>query len=391
MISEEEALGIILAATPILKSEPVKIGAAMGRYLAENIVAQYSMPRFDNSSMDGYAVEAASVIVGDSLRVIGVQPAGRDLHRTIERGTAIRIFTGAPMPAGANAVVMQEDVTRQDDLIFPKTEIDIGENVRERGSEILKGEVLVEAGTKCSPQVVALLASQGFSEIAAAVNPRVAILSTGDELTMPGSALEEGCLFDSNGPLLCGLAAHAGAEVRFLGIAKDDMDELKEKLRTGLHEDFLLVTGGVSVGERDLVREALSDLGVQIDLWRVSIKPGKPFLFGRGKDCLVFGMPGNPVSTFVTFLRFVRPAILKVMAARDLYLPLFEATLGEELTNPSDRPHYLRGEIRRGVFRTIGRQESHALFGLSRSNALLRLAPGESLAAEAKVVVSLVN
>ena len=191
--------------------------------------------------------------------------------------------------------------------------------------------------------------------------------------------------------MLHALARSAGADVTMVEHAPDELGRLTEILRRGLTSDALLVSGGVSVGDRDLVKPALGALGAEIALWRVALKPGKPFLFGRAGSCFVFGLPGNPVSAFVTFLKFVRPALLKMAGAANEFLGLREvpARLASEVSNPGDRPHYLRGELRDGVFRISGRQESHALFGLSRANALLRVAPGESLAAGAMVAVEL--
>jgi molybdopterin molybdotransferase len=193
--------------------------------------------------------------------------------------------------------------------------------------------------------------------------------------------------------MLHALALAAGAEMRMVERAPDILDRLIEILRRGLEGDILIVSGGVSVGDRDLVKPALRALGAEIDLWRVALKPGKPFLFGRADGCCIFGLPGNPVSAFVTFLKFVRPALRKMAGAAEEHfgLPRVTARLGGEAENDGDRPHYLRGTLRDGVFNLIGRQESHALFGLSRANALLRLGPGKKVAKGAPVIVEILD
>jgi molybdopterin molybdotransferase len=209
----------------------------------------------------------------------------------------------------------------------------------------------------------------------------MAIISTGDELVKPGEKIKQGQIYESNSMLLQGLAQRCGASVRSVEYCPDDRDSLTEALKRGIQHDVLIISGGVSVGEHDIVQSTLRSLGAKIDIWRVAIKPGKPFLFGRVDKCAVFGLPGNPVSAFITFLQFVRPAILKMMGAINPDLPAAPARLVVDLINDGDRPHYVRGKLEDGKFSPVGRQESHALFGLSQSNALLRVAVGESLKA----------
>jgi molybdopterin molybdotransferase len=205
----------------------------------------------------------------------------------------------------------------------------------------------------------------------------------------PGQKIELGQIYDSNSVLLDALLKRCGAIIYSVEHCRDEREPLIDAIKRGSENHILIITGGVSVGEHDFVKDALRGLGVQIDIWRVAIKPGKPFLFGNIDKCAVFGLPGNPVSAFVTFLQFVRPAILKMMGATNLDLPKVPAKLSLDLTNDSDRPHYIRGKLEHGRFTPIGRQESHALFGLSQSNALLRLALGESLKADEIVDVQI--
>ena len=204
-----------------------------------------------------------------------------------------------------------------------------------------------------------------------------AIISTGDELAELGTELQPGQIYESNSVLLQALLQRCGAAVKSVQHCKDDADSLRKTLEQAIKHSVLVINGGVSVGEHDLVQSTLRSLGAKIDIWRVAIKPGKPFVFGRIRNCTVFGLPGNPVSAFVTFLQFVRPAIFKMMGATNFDLPKVPAKLIVDLRNESDRPHYVRGKCENGNFSPVGRQESHALFGLSQSNALLRLAVGE--------------
>ena len=387
MISEEAAREKILAATEPLECESLPLAAARGRFASCDIFAKLPLPLFDNSAMDGYAARAEDCAAGAQLRVSGEQAAGLDRKLTVEPGCAVRIFTGAPIPRGADAVIMQEDVRAENGSITVLNGVQLNENIRKCGGDLCAGEKIVSQHDIITPQSASLLASQGFANVSVHRAPRVAILSTGDELAAPGDALSPGQIYESNGVMLEMLAQNAGAQfVARLGSVSDEADALREKLRAGLDQnDALIISGGVSVGEHDLVKSELRNLGAQLDIWRVAVRPGKPFLFGqfgsgRGR-CAIFGLPGNPGSSFVTFLLFVRPALLKMLGARDLFLPRANAILASDLRNDSDRPHYFRGKFSDGKFTPFGRQESHALFGLSQSNALFRSAPGESAAA----------
>jgi molybdopterin molybdotransferase len=387
MISEEEARARIVGAVSPRPERTVLLSDALGRFSARNVVARLPLPTFDNSAMDGYAVVASSSRKGARLQVIAEQPAGADRQLRISPGHAVRIFTGAPIPAGADAVVMQEDTTREGDEIVVNVGVDPGEFIRRRGCDLAEGQKILGRGEQIHPATIALLASQGFADVTIGGQVSAAIVSTGDEIVMPGRKLERGQIYDSNSTLLRALVQRCGASVTSAEHCPDQRERLIEAIQRGIRNHVLVITGGVSVGEHDLVQATLRSLGARIDIWRVAIKPGKPFLFGQVNGCAVFGLPGNPVSAFVTFLQFVRPAILKMMGANDLDLPKTQAKLTVDLTNEGDRTHYTRGRIDDGLFMPIGRQESHALFGLSQSNALLRVAAGESLKAGAIVDV----
>ena len=391
MISEEEARRKILETIRPLSSRRLPLSEALGSFVAEDYFARLPLPAFDNSAMDGYAVMATSGTKGARLWVTGEQPAGRDKQLRIAPGEAIRIFTGAPVPAGADAIVMQEDVTRDGDAIVVNTGVGAGEFIRRRGCDLAEGQRILAKGERLRSATIALLASQGIADVAVGAEVNAAIISTGDELVKPGGKLDPGQIYDSNSALLNALLQRCGATVNSAEHCHDERESLLHTIERGTKSDILIISGGVSVGEHDLVKDALRELGAQIEIWRVAIKPGKPFLFGNIGDCAVFGLPGNPVSAFVTFLQFVRPAILKMMGATNLDLPQLPAKLAVDLTNEGDRAHYIRGKLEQGTFTPVGRQESHALFGLSRSNALLRLDLGQSLKADEIVDVEIWN
>ena len=405
MISEDEARTQVLQAVRTLPSRRVALSQALDCFAAQDYFARLPLPAFDNSAMDGYAVVASSCKRGGRLRVIGEQPAGPDRKLRVSGGEAVRIFTGATLPQGADAIVMQEDVTRDGTDISLNVDVQAGDFVRRRGCDLAEGQMILATGERIRAATVALLASQGFADVIVGGKATAAVISTGDELVKAGDELQAGQIYDSNSALLSALLQRCGVSATAVEHCRDDRQSLDDAIKRGIKNHVLIISGGVSVGEHDLVKEALRELGAKIEIWRVAVKPGKPFLFGRAQqsapspqsspaerrtrsagegsvfasNCLIFGLPGNPVSAFVTFLQFVRPAILRMMGATNLDLPQIPAKLAVGLTNDGDRPHYIRGRLEHGKFMPIGRQESHALFGLSQANALLRVAPGQSL------------
>jgi molybdopterin molybdotransferase len=389
MITEDEARNKIVEAIQPLPSRKVALADALGSFSAREVLGTIPLPGFDNSAMDGYAISAKDLSKGKRLRVIAEQPAGVDKELSVKPGEAVRIFTGAPVPTGAAAVVMQEDVHREGDFLVLSLDSQEGEFIRRRGCDLAEGQEIVKAGQKITPAVAGLLASQGLVEIEVAGAVRAALISTGDEVVPPGSERRAGQIFESNSMLLAGLLRQLDVATMSIAHSPDDRETLRRAVVAAAGNDVLLITGGVSVGERDFVQEVLRSLGARIEIWRVAIKPGKPFLFGQLDRCFVFGLPGNPVSTFVTFLKLVRPAILKLMGANATAaaLPQIRCELAEDVCNDGDRPHYLRGRYEAGRFTSLGRQESHALFGLSRCNALLRLEAGESVEGGSSVLV----
>jgi molybdopterin molybdotransferase len=411
MISEEEARRQILEKVSPLDERAVPVASALNCFAAQDYFARLPLPAFDNSAMDGYAVVASSCNKGSRLRVTGEQAAGPDRKLRVGTGEAVRTFTGAPVPEGADAIVMQEDVTRDGTGIRVNVDVEAGEFVRRRGCDLAEGQMILARGERIRAATIALLASQGFADVSVGGKATAAVISTGDELVKPGDELQPGQIYDSNSVLLSALLQRCGVSATVVEHCRDDRESLGSAIKRGIKNHVLIITGGVSVGGHDLVKEALCELGAKIEIWRVAVKPGKPFLFGWFESesidsagetpvssigtmpvlhkCFVFGLPGNPVSAFVTFLQFVRPAILRMMGATNLDLPQIPAKLAFDLTNEGDRPHYIRGKLENEKFTPVGRQESHALFGLSQANALLRVAAGQSLKADEIVDVQI--
>jgi molybdopterin molybdotransferase len=391
MMEEAEARAKVLGGIRPIASRRVPVAGALNSFAAQDYLARIPLPGFDNSAMDGYAVSNSDCAKGKRLRVTGEQPAGVDRGLQVGAGDAVRIFTGAPIPRGAVAVVMQEEVTRERDFVILNTDPDVGEFIRRQGCDLAEGQQILRRGQRIRPTTAALLAAQGFADVEVGGAVSAAVISTGDEIVAPGQEIAAGQIYDSNSVLLSALVRQTGAEVAFARHAPDSIDALKRSIGEGARHQALIVTGGVSVGEHDLVQSVVRSLGGTIEIWRVALKPGKPFLFGRIDDCALFGLPGNPVSAFVTFLKFVRPALLKMMGANETEQALRrgQARLTEDLRNDGDRAHYIRGRYEDGVFTPTGRQESHALFGLSRSNGIMRLAAGEQAQAGAAVDVEL--
>jgi molybdenum cofactor synthesis domain-containing protein len=348
---------------------------ALGRVAAARVLATTDLPPWDNSAMDGYALRAAEVATASEdepviLGLAGESAAGGSAGELGKPGTAIRIATGAPLPAGADAVVQVELTTPLDADGTPAGErgrqartgipaavrvhagVPAGASIRRRGSDLRSGAVVLEPGTKLGPAAIGLVAGAGVGEIQVHRRPIVAVLATGDEVRSTGSPLGPSGIPDANGPGLRALAAAAGAEVIDLGIARDRLEDVVEHLHRGVAEaDMVIVSGGVSVGPYDVVRAAFDTVG-SVSLWRVALQPGKPFAFGTarrpdGHDVLLFGLPGNPVSSFVTFEIFVRPALRRLAGHRDVLRPSETGVLLDPVTKSLGRRAYLRVEVER--------------------------------------------
>ena len=387
LLSERETLERVLESVPAPALESAPIWECRDRVLAKDVIATVALPRFDNSTMDGYAVRAEETVRGARLIVAGEQAAGPDLGLDLTTGRAIRIYTGAPIPPHADAVLMQEDAELSDGAILVRESVTRGENIRVRGGDLCEGQRVASGGSVLRGPQLAAIASQGLSELPVFRRPRVAILATGSELRSQGDPIGAGEIYETNRIMLADLVAGAGSEGRIFEIVPDTEEAHLKSFEQARTCDVMVVAGGVSVGEKDLVKPVLRKLGAELDLWRVAVKPGKPFMFGRLGSTLVFGLPGNPVSAFVTFLLFVRPALWKLGGRSTLDLPHERVRLAEDLVNRGERPHYLRGICRQGIFKPIGRQESHALFALSLANALCRVEPHQTIAADSFVDV----
>ncbi|MCE9519305.1 MAG: molybdopterin molybdotransferase MoeA [Verrucomicrobia bacterium] len=399
MLTESEAIERILSAVHPLPPQSVPLRETFNRFAAHPLLAMVPLPGFNNSAMDGYAVQAADSKNTLPLRVTGEQPAGSQRDLKVGPGEAVRIFTGAPIPIGANAVIMQEDVTKIEGgtQITCNEPVELNENVRLLGCDICVGQRILEIGQRITAARIGMLAAQGLSAFEVTTKPRVAVVTTGDELAVAGKLLQPGQIYNSNGVMLQAMLGGLGIDDVTVQHAADDYLQTADTLR-GLiaSHDFLIICGGVSVGDHDCVRPALQALRVKPGFWRVKIKPGKPLLFTQapradGSQCTIFGLPGNPVSAFVTFELFVRPALLKAMgaSAQELKHREVRAVLDSKLTNGSNRPHYVRGSFDGQKFIPQGGQRSNELLALGNSNALLRMEPDSELAAGTDVTAIL--
>lgn len=341
----EQALEQLLAAAPRqTETKRVRLEDALGLILAEDQIAKVNVPPADNSAMDGYAIHTDSLAEGNSLPMVQRIPAGA-VPQPLQPGGTARIFTGAEVPEGANAVVMQEDCRVEGDrIIFPE-DVRPGQNVRPLGDDIKAGEQIVEAGIKLTPQFLSQMASVGIAEVEVYKPLCIAILSTGDELVEPGNELGSGQIYNSNRYALAGLVKSLGMEVLDLGIVGDTREETEAALRKAAAEaDCIVTTGGVSVGEEDHVKPIVEKLG-QLHLWKISIKPGKPLAFGEVLGTPIIGLPGNPVSAFVTFVLLGRPYLLKYQGANELLPKEMTMVADFETGKTSNRKQYLRARV----------------------------------------------
>ncbi|MBI5069912.1 MAG: molybdopterin molybdotransferase MoeA [Deltaproteobacteria bacterium] len=343
----EEARRIILESVTPLGAEQVPAWEAVGRVLAEDLLAPRDFPAWDNSAMDGYAMRAEDVRPPVRLRLSAYIPAGGDASEPLERGTAAKILTGAPIPAGADAVVPFEEAEERDGAVLLGSPVRAGAHVRRRGEDLRSGAVAVAAGTVLGPAEISFLAASSRLSVPVVRRARVAILSTGDELVAPGEPLAPGKIHDANSLAVAAAVRLAGAEPVLLGIARDDLGSLRELLARGLAADALVTTAGVSMGDRDLVRQVLDELGVRQVFWKVDIKPGRPTAFALRGTTPVFSLPGNPVSTLLTFEQFVRPALLRMMGHGSVLRPLAGAVLQEDVSRRPGRVSFLRVRLER--------------------------------------------
>lgn len=394
LMSLEEARARMLEGLGALPTEVVALDDADGRVLAEDLVSRHTLPPWDNSAMDGFAVIAADVAAASAdapvrLAVTGEAAAGRVSDVLVTAGNAVRILTGAPLPEGADAVVPVENTDARPGVadLPPNVEIRAaaypGAHIRRAGTDLIAGAPLLAAGTALTPAALAVAAAGGHAQVTVHRRPRVALLATGDELVAPGQALGPAQIPDSNTSGVAAQARELGAEVQVLGIARDDLDDVLAHLRRGLAwADVIVASGGVSVGAHDVVKDAFAQVG-RIDLWRIAVQPGRPLAFGRApatdgsREVLLFGLPGNPVSSLVTFELFVRPVLRRLAGHEDVIgRDIVRATLEQPVSKAHNRRAFIRVKLTPGQDGSgwraslAGGQDSHVLSALAAADGL---------------------
>jgi molybdopterin molybdotransferase len=384
LLTLDEALARLLAAVePLPQSEVHSVSTfdALGRVLAEDVRSALDVPPADNTSMDGYALRAADVTAAGTVLPVSQRIPAGVVGTPLAAGTAARIFTGAQVPAGADAVVMQEQCAAVEGGVRVDAVPAPGQWIRRRGEDVLRGDVVLARGARLTPQALGLAASVGAASLSVMRRPRVALFSTGDELVMPGEPLKPGAIYNSNRFTLRGLLQSLGCEVTDLGIVPDRLDATRAALRRAAEGcDLILTCGGVSVGEEDHLRPAVQAEG-RLDLWQIAIKPGKPLAFGKVGDSAWFiGLPGNPVSSFVTFLLAVRPVLLRLQGALELAPRSLKLNAGFDWPRPDRRREFLRARLgESGALELFPNQSSGVLTSVVWGDGLIDNAPGNAI------------
>jgi len=380
MIPVQEALDTILSKIQFKGVEKIPLDQALGRVMAEDVVSRINNPPLDNSAMDGYALIAGDIQSATpenpvKLEMVEEIAAGYTAKGTLKPGQTMRIMTGAPIPPGADAVLMQEDTQKDGDSILCLDRADVEENIRRAGEDIKIGESVLKKGTTLSPAHIGMLAVIGRSQIAVSQRPTVAILSTGDEILELDETPQGPQIFNSNGHMLAAQIKSAGGIPVYLGIAKDTEKDLMEKFEWALKADIVVSSGGVSVGDYDLVKSSLQKMGQDMLFWKVAMKPGKPLAFGRIGKTPIFGLPGNPVSSFVSFEQFVRPSLRKVLGCSDLSHKTVQAKLTRTINKKPGRLHFLSSIVSwtdgEYTVTPAGEQGSGILKSAANANGLL--------------------
>lgn len=393
LIDADEAAALVLRHTPVLGVEQVAIADCAGRVLAEDIVADAALPAFPSSAVDGYALRASDA--GRTLRVAGESAAGRPFQGPIPPNAAARILTGGVLPEGADCVVMMEDVQLAGDMVTVPNTLKPGVNYHKVGDDLKPGDRILAAGTQLGAAEIGIAAATGHASLPLRRRPRVALMSTGDELVEVGKRPGPGQIPDSNRWALFAALREAGVDVQLLGIGPDEAGPLRELVVNALHEtDALVTSGGVSVGTHDLVKPLLESLGT-VHVGRVKLKPGKPFTFATlDHGRIAFGLPGFPVSSLVTFEVFVRPALRKMQGFAELLRPTLPVRLGYDARPTAERTEYQRVTLRREggelVAETTGSQSSSRLMSLAGAHALVRVPAGDRTLQKGTVVEAMI-
>ncbi len=390
-----EARQRILADLPLMPSKQVSLPEAHGRVLAVDVAARVTQPPLAVSAMDGYAVRAADVaMVPANLAVIGAVPAGGLFEGEVGAGQAVRIFTGAPLPAGADAIIIQEDTERDGDKVTVTEGVKTGRYVRRAGLDFAEGDVLLTAGTVLSARDIGLAAAMNHPWLQVRRRPRVALLATGDEIHLPGEKIGSTGIISSNTFALEGLIRAAGGEPVTLGIAVDDREQIRALAENALGTDMLVTTGGASVGEHDLVQDALADLGLELDFWQIAMRPGKPLMSGRLGAMPMLGFPGNPVSSMVCGILFLMPALAQMLGTGETEPVRDTAVLGIDLEENDRREDYLRATLAHEGGRLVAtpfeKQDSSMFSRLAAADCLL-IRPPHAPAAKAGDTVDIVR
>ena len=382
MLSYEDARALVFEHVKPLEKEQRHLIESQGLALSEDIVAPYGMPLFDNSAVDGYAVQAADLTAASRenpvcLEKLGYISAGDSGKDPLGSGQCVQIATGAPLPAGADTIVMKEDIKLEESLVCFFQSIPKTENVRYQGEDIPEGRTVIPVGTVIGPAQMAVLATFGFSRVPVRRVPKISIVSTGSELVDVDENPQSGQIRESNRYMLAGMVKQESCELVKMTMVPDIPKILKHEFEDALQADVVLISGGMSVGERDYAKPILKEMGVEEIFWKIKFKPGKPLFFGRRGKTLVFGLPGNPASSYVLFEEFVRPALRQMMGRRILEERMVKAILEESITETYKRMHFMRGQLheKNGKFRVrpLKFQGSHSIGSLVESNALIRV------------------
>ncbi|WP_428409041.1 molybdopterin molybdotransferase MoeA [Hyphococcus sp.] len=371
MLSVEEAIAAVLEGAGPLGAERTGLSDLPGRIAAEDVKAQMTQPPFAASAMDGYAVRFDDVAVGAQLRVIGEAPAGNPFKGKIAKGEAVRIFTGGAVPDGADHVVIQEDVTREGDIIAVKDAQESPRNIRAAGIDFRHGDILAKKGDRLHEIHGALFAAANIAEVSVCRRPKVAIFSNGDELKEPGAELAPGEIINSNHYALCAMIRSWGGEAVYLGCAPDSEDDIRDFFRRGAEADVIIPVGGASVGDYDYVKSAFAKEGGEIRFAKVAVRPGKPTWCGRLDDARVIGLPGNPASAIVTAALFVQPLVRR-LAGEAWSAPFLKARLTAPVEANGGRESYLRAQEKDGAIAPSPNQDSSLLLPFAAANALIR-------------------